>query len=120
MLAMRRLHPPAHVDAITRAGSLREAAEELAITATALDRRCVAPGDEPGVPLFERKPRGVRLPTAGTLLTHPLRTQAADLETFRGVVGDRRGARRCDVPIACSPAFLARLPRRPDRPVPQR
>lgn len=103
---MRTLHPLAFVDAIARAGSIRKAAEGLAITSTALNRRLLALEDELGVPLFERLPRGVRLSTAGELLIHHLRTQAADFEKFRSQVADLRGERRGHVSIACSQAFL--------------
>lgn len=103
---MRTLHPLAFVDAIARSGSIRKAAEGLAITSTALNRRLLALEDELGVPLFERLPRGVRLSTAGELLIHHLRTQAADFEKFRSQVADLRGERRGHVSIACSQAFL--------------
>ncbi len=103
---MHTLHPLAFVDAIARAGSIRKAAEGLAITSTALNRRLLALEDELGVPLFERLPRGVRLSTAGELLIHHLRTQAADFEKFKSQVADLRGERRGHVSIACSQAFL--------------
>jgi DNA-binding transcriptional LysR family regulator len=59
-----------------------------------------------GVPIFERLPRGVRLSTAGELLIHHLRTQAADFEKLKGQIADLRGERRGHVAIACSQAFL--------------
>jgi DNA-binding transcriptional LysR family regulator len=58
------------------------------------------------VPIFERLPRGVRLSTAGELLIHHLRTQAADFEKLKGQIADLRGERRGHVAIACSQAFL--------------
>lgn len=103
---MHAIHPLAFVDAIARAGSIRKAAEGLAITSTALNRRLLALEEELGVPVFERRPRGVRLSTAGELLIHHLRGQAADFEKFKGQIADLRGERRGHVSIACSQAFL--------------
>lgn len=103
---MRGLQPLQFVDAIARAGSIRGAAEGLAITSTALNRRLLALEDELGVQVFERLPRGVRLSTAGELLIHHLRTQAADYEKLKGQIADLRGERRGHVAIACSQAFV--------------
>jgi DNA-binding transcriptional LysR family regulator len=103
---MHTLQPLQFVDAIARAGSIRKAAEGLAITSTALNRRLLALEEELGVPIFERLPRGVRLSTAGELLIHHLRSQAADFEKLKGQLADLRGERRGHVSIACSQAFL--------------
>jgi DNA-binding transcriptional LysR family regulator len=103
---MRILHPLQFVDAIARAGSIRGAAEGLAITSTALNRKLLALEEELGVPIFERLPRGVRLSTAGELLIHHLRTQAADFAKLKGQIADLSGERRGHIAIACSQAFL--------------
>jgi DNA-binding transcriptional LysR family regulator len=103
---LHTLQPLQFIDAIARAGSIRKAAEGLAITSTALNRRLLALEEEMGVPLFERLPRGVRLSTAGELLIHHLRGQAADFEKLKGQLADLRGERRGHVAIACSQAFL--------------
>ena len=103
---MHTLQPLQFVDAIARAGSIRKAAEGLAITSTALNRRLLALEEELGVSVFERLPRGVRLSTAGELLIHHLRSQAADFEKLKGQLADLRGERRGHVSIACSQAFL--------------
>jgi DNA-binding transcriptional LysR family regulator len=103
---MRSLQPLQFVDAIARAGSIRGAAEGLAITSTALNRRLLALEEELGVQVFERLPRGVRLSTAGELLIHHLRSQAADFEKLKGQIADLRGERRGHVAIACSQAFV--------------
>ena len=103
---MHSLLPLQFVDAIARAGSMRKAAEGLAITSTALNSRLLALEDELGVEVFERLPRGVRLSTAGELLIHHLRTQAADFDKLKGQIADLRGERRGHVSIACSQAFV--------------
>lgn len=103
---MRQLTPLQFIDAVARAGSIRKAADGLALTSTALNRRILAMEQELGVPIFERLPRGVRLSTAGELLIHHLRTQAADFEKLKSQLADLVGERRGHVSIACSQAFL--------------
>jgi len=103
---MHSLLPLQFIDAIARAGSIRKAAEGLAITSTALNRRLLALEDDLGVQIFERLPRGVRLSTAGELLIHHLRSQSAELEKLKGQIADLRGQRRGHVDIACSQAFV--------------
>ena len=103
---MHPLTPNQFIDVIARAGSIRKAAEMLAITSTALNRRVLALEEELGVPIFERLPRGVRLSTAGELLVTHLRNQASDFERLRSQLADLAGERRGHVSIACSQALL--------------
>ncbi|WP_102226665.1 LysR family transcriptional regulator [Acidimangrovimonas sediminis] len=103
---MRHLLPLHYIDAIARAGSIRKAAETLAITSTALNRRVLALEEELGTPIFERLPRGVRLSTAGELLIHHIRTQMSDFERLKSRIADLAGERRGHVAIACSQALL--------------
>lgn len=103
---MHQLSPNQFIDVIARAGSIRKAAEALAITSTALNRRVLALEEELGVPIFERLPRGVRLSTAGELLVTHLRHQASDFERLRSQLADLAGTRRGHVGIACSQALL--------------
>ncbi|PJA60169.1 MAG: hypothetical protein CO163_05280 [Rhodobacterales bacterium CG_4_9_14_3_um_filter_71_31] len=94
------------IDAVARAGSIRKAAEQLAITHTALNRRILAFEAELGAPVFERLPRGVRLNPAGELVIHHFRSQIADMERVRSQIADLKGERRGHVAIACSQALL--------------
>lgn len=103
---LRLLSPLQFIGAVARAGSIRKAAEGMALTSTALNRRVLALDEELGVPIFERLPRGVRLSTAGELLIHHLRTQQAELEKLKSQIADLAGERRGHVSIACSQAFL--------------
>lgn len=98
--------PLGYVEAIARAGSIRKAAESLAITSTALNRRVLALEEELGVPIFERLPRGVRLSTAGELLIAHVRGQVSEFDKLRGQIADLSGERRGHVSIACSQALL--------------
>jgi DNA-binding transcriptional LysR family regulator len=103
---VRHLLPLRYIDAVVRAGSIRKAAEALAITSTALNRRILAMEQELGVPIFERLPRGVRLSTAGEILIQHVRSQISDMERVRSQIADLSGVRRGHIAIACSQAVL--------------
>ena len=105
-MVARHMTPLGYIDTIARAGSIRKAAETLAITSTALNRRVLALEAELGVPIFERLPRGVRLSTAGELLIAHVRNQIADFEKLKSRIADLSGERRGNVAIACSQALL--------------
>jgi len=61
MRYLRILH---YIDTVARIGSIRKAAEDLSLTASALNRRIQDFEAEFGTPIFERLPRGVRLSAA--------------------------------------------------------
>lgn len=103
---MRHLTTFRYIDAVVKAGSIRGAAESLAITSTALNRRILAIEEELGVPIFERLAHGVRLSSAGELLIHHIRNQMSDMERVRSQIADLSGVRRGHVSIACSQALL--------------
>ena len=100
---MRHLLPYRYIEEIARAGSIRRAAETLAITPSALNRRLLAIEDELGVAIFERLAVGVRLNTAGEILLEHIRNQMSDLERVKSQIADLSGQRRGHVSIACSP-----------------
>ena len=58
---MRHLKVWRYIDEVARTGSIRQAAERLNVTASALNRRLQDVEKELGTPLFDRLPRGVRL-----------------------------------------------------------
>ena len=103
---MRLLQPLTYIDTVAKAGSIRKAAESLAITSTALNRRILALEDELGVDIFERLPSGVRLSAAGELLLRHVRNQLSDMERVKSQIADLRGVKRGHISIACSQAIL--------------
>ncbi len=103
---MKHLTALKYIDAVAKAGSIRQAAETLAITSTALNRRILAMEEDLGVSIFERLPRGVRLSTAGEILIHHIREQLSDMERVKSHIADLSGERRGHVSIACSQALL--------------
>ncbi|WP_245883917.1 LysR family transcriptional regulator [Hartmannibacter diazotrophicus] len=94
------------IQSVQRAGSIRKAAEDMNITASALTRRVLQFEEDFGAPIFERLPRGVRLNAAGELLIQHMRSQEHDLARVRSLVADLSGERRGRVTIACSQALI--------------
>ena len=103
---MRHLLPFRYVEAIAKASSIRKAAELLAITPSALNRRLLSIEEELGVAIFERLSTGVRLNTAGEILLEHIRSQISDMERVKSQIADLSGVRRGHVTIACSPEVL--------------
>ncbi|MEM1075507.1 MAG: LysR family transcriptional regulator [Pseudomonadota bacterium] len=103
---MRHLKDFEYIDGVIRAGSIRKAAEDMNITASALNRRINRFEVEFGYEIFERLPRGVRLNPAGELLLHHIRSQRSDFARLKSQVSDLSGVRRGHVSIACSQALL--------------
>jgi DNA-binding transcriptional LysR family regulator len=102
---MRHLRLLTHIVEVARTGSIRAAAELLNLTPSAINRRIQDLEREVGTPLFERRPRGVKLTTAGEMFVRYARSQIADAERMKSQVEDLRGLRRGPVLIACSQAL---------------
>jgi DNA-binding transcriptional LysR family regulator len=99
---MRHLRFLNYYDAVARAGSIRKAAEQLNVTSSAVNRRIMDLEEELETPLFERRPRGVRLTAAGELFVHYVREQTSDLDRVRSQIEDLKGMRRGTVRIAAN------------------
>ena len=97
------------IDVVAREGSIRKAADKLAITSTALNRRILQIEEEIGQPLFERLPGGVRLNTAGEIFLQHIRSQFADLARVQSQIADLSGIRRGHVQIASGADALRRF-----------
>lgn len=102
---MRHLRLLTHVVEVATTGSIRKAAEHLNLTPSALNRRIQDLEAEVGTPLFERRPRGVKLTTAGEMFVRYARSQIADAERMKSHIEDLRGLRRGPVLMACSQAL---------------
>jgi DNA-binding transcriptional LysR family regulator len=94
------------IEAVVRAGSIRRAAEDMNLTASALNRRIQTFEQEFGWPIFERLPRGMRLNPAGELVMQHIKLQKSELARIQSQVADLSGERRGHVSIACSQALL--------------
>lgn len=103
---MRHMAPFKDIDTIARAGSIRKAAELLAVSSTALNRRLLTIEEDFGVPIFERNARGLRLSASGELILHHMRNQLSEHERLRTQLSHLSGARRGHVAVAASQALL--------------
>ncbi len=109
---MRHLRFLNYFDEVARTGSIRKAAEHLNVTASAINRRIMDLEEELETPLFERRPRGVRLTAAGELFVRYIREQNSDVERMKSQIEDLKGLRRGTIRVACSQALaLDFLPR---------
>lgn len=99
---MRHLLPLQYVESIAKHGSIRKAAEHLAITPSALNRRLISMEEELGVLLFERQAKGVRLSAAGELMLGYIRDQISEFERVKSRIADLSGMRKGHVSIGCS------------------
>ncbi|MEJ1156971.1 LysR family transcriptional regulator [Prosthecomicrobium sp. N25] len=103
--------------AVAAAGSIRGAARELNIVASAVNRQILLLEAQLGLELFERVGRGLRLSEAGTVLLRSLNEivgsyeeVAAELDAFRGLKRGRvRVATVESVSVNVLPDILARF-----------
>ena len=88
---MKHLRIFSYVDEVARSGSIRKAAERLNVTASAVNRRIADLESELGAPLFDRRPRGVRLTAAGEVFVHYLRGHNGEVERMKSQIEDLKG-----------------------------
>jgi len=85
---------------VGRLGSIRRAADELNVSASAIDRQILNVEADIGMPLFERLPTGLRLTSAGEIMmTAGMRWQK-NMVDVRAQIEDLRGLKRGHVEIA--------------------
>lgn len=85
---------------VARHGSIRRAAEQLNVSASAIDRQILNAEAEIGMPLFERLPSGLRLTAAGEILMSAGVRWQKGLADVRAQIEDLQGLRRGRVDIA--------------------
>jgi DNA-binding transcriptional LysR family regulator len=86
--------------AVGRLGSIRKAAEELNVSASAIDRQILNAEADMGMPLFERLPSGLRLTAAGEIMMSAGLRWHKNLADVRSQIEDLRGLKRGHVDIA--------------------
>lgn len=86
--------------AVGRLGSIRKAADELNISASAIDRQILNVEADLGMPLFERLPTGLRLTAAGEIMMAAGTRWQKNLTDVRAQIEDLRGLKRGHVDIA--------------------
>ena len=86
--------------AVGRLGSIRKAADELNVSASAIDRQILNVEADLGMPLFERLPTGLRLTAAGEILMASGGVWQKSLAGVRAQIEDLRGLKQGHVDIA--------------------
>jgi DNA-binding transcriptional LysR family regulator len=84
-----------------RTGSMRQAAEQLNVAASAVNRQILKLEDQLQCKLFDRRAEGVRLTSAGEVLYNYILKLERDLDRAVSQIDDLRGMRRGHVRIAC-------------------
>ncbi|MHA8307547.1 LysR family hpxDE operon transcriptional regulator HpxR [Klebsiella pneumoniae] len=85
--------------AVARYGSLRRAAEQLHISASAINRQILQAEEAFGTPLFERLPEGLRMTTAGELLYDNLLRWQKEFRQTRQKFDELQGMKRGSVSV---------------------
>lgn len=124
-LKASRLHSNAVVyfDAVRRHGSIREAARQLNMASSAVNRQVLKLEQEIGLPLFERLPGGVRLTAAGEAFARHSILVLQDAERFAAEIDQLVGVHAGHVTVAAAegictsviPAVIAALKTRAPR-----
>jgi DNA-binding transcriptional LysR family regulator len=124
-LKASRLHSSAIVyfDAVRRHGSMREAARQLNIASSAVNRQILKLEQDVGLPLFERLPGGVRLTAAGEAFARHTIVVLQDSERFAAEIDQLVGVHAGHVAVAAAegictsvmPAVIAALKTRAPR-----
>lgn len=86
--------------AVGRHGSIRKAADELNVSASAIDRQILNVEADIGMPLFERLPTGLRLTAAGEIMMTAGGRWQKSMVDVRAQIEDLRGLKRGHVEIA--------------------
>lgn len=97
-----RLHAKTlhYFDSIRRCGSIREAARQLHVASSAVNRQLLELEDQLGTPLFDRLPGGLRLTAAGEIVARHVISVLQDARRVEGELEALRGIRRGEVTVA--------------------
>ena len=99
---MRHLQSFKYVKTITEAGSIRGAAENLAISPSALNRHIQTLEHDLGFQIFDRLTQGVRLSVEGELFFRYAQRQLSGFEKLQSQISDIKGLRTGRVRIGMS------------------
>ncbi|MES2511532.1 MAG: LysR family transcriptional regulator [Pseudomonadota bacterium] len=99
-----------HFDVIRRCGSIREAARQLHLSSSALNRQLLELEGELGTPLFERLPAGLKLTPVGEVLSRHVITVLQDAQRMGTELDALKGIRRGTIDVltveALTPSFM--------------
>lgn len=98
-----------YFDAVRRAGSIREAARQLNVASSAVNRQILNLEDELGAPVFDRQPGGLKLTPVGEALARHTNLVFSDLNRTITEIADLQGARTGHVTIAAAESVMSIL-----------
>jgi DNA-binding transcriptional LysR family regulator len=98
-----------YFDELVRTNSMRAAAENLNVAATAVSRQIENLEDYFGTPLVERSNRGIKLTAAGEILATRAGRTLRELEHVHQLIDDLQGLQRGRVVIYANGAVVANL-----------
>lgn len=101
------VNPVRYFVEVVRSGSIREASERLNVAPSALSRQIRNLEYELGVPLFERRPRGMELTAAGEIYARYAQTVILEADRVRSELEELRGLRRGVVRVATVEGVVA-------------
>jgi len=92
---------------VAKLGSIRQAAERLHVSPSAISRMITKIEHEFQAELFERRTKGVHLTAAGQLLASQLSRVFLQLQDVRTGIDELRGLRRGDISLYCIEGIVA-------------
>jgi DNA-binding transcriptional LysR family regulator len=106
-----RIHSSAirYFDAVRRAKSIREAARQLNVASSAVNRQIIKLEEEIGEPLFHRLPTGLVLTPVGEALARHVITVFQDLERMGSDIEDIHGARIGHITVAVAESVASSI-----------
>jgi DNA-binding transcriptional LysR family regulator len=106
---MRHLKLYRAIRLIRREGSIRKAAEKLAVSPSALNRAILGFEEEMRVAIFDRVPGGVQLTAAGELLVDLVERHVREFENLLDMLGELRDGHRGVLRVAVGTDLAAGL-----------
>jgi DNA-binding transcriptional LysR family regulator len=104
-----RIHSLAirYFDAVRKAGSIREAARRLHVASSAVNRQILKLEAELGTPLFERLPGGLKLSSAGEVLTRHVAIVLRDAARAESELNALKGVKTGRVEVIAAESLTA-------------
>lgn len=106
-MALRNMRVWRYLEEVARVGSVRQAAERLHVTPSALLRRIQDVESDLGAALFERTSSGMHLTAAGEVFIGWIKNQNSELRRVYSQIEALSGLRRGEVRIAVSQAVAS-------------
>src|SRR5260370_41113466 len=98
-----------YLDHVARTGSIRKAAEQTHVAASAISRQILALEQALGTPLFQRLPRKLLLTAAGEVLIRHVRDTLKGFEQVETKIEELKGLRHGEIKLAIMSGLAANL-----------